>query len=206
MLSYSEACERNKEPVLVVLRQLLTERQKLLEIGSGTGQHACYFAPLFPNLIWQPSDFGEYLPGLRARIRQCTLKNLAEPVELDVRHRPWPVTAADVIFSANTLHIMSWAAVESFFQGLETVLQRGGLVIIYGPFNYDGAYTSGSNARFDLWLKDRDPLSGIRDFEVVDALAQNAGLELEADLEMPANNRCLVWRRRSKHDFNPDSL
>jgi SAM-dependent methyltransferase len=197
----SEACERNKGPILEVLRQALAASQRVLEIGSGTGQHASWFSAHLPHLVWQPSDRGEYLALLRRRLEQGHPPNLLQAVELDVRARPWPVAGVDAVFTANTLHIMEWSAVEELFRGIGTVLHRGdaperphpGVLCVYGPFRYRGRYTSDSNAAFDRFLKDRDPRSGIRDFEAVDTLARSQGLHLQADHAMPANNQLLVW-------------
>jgi cyclopropane fatty-acyl-phospholipid synthase-like methyltransferase len=194
MLPSSEACERNKHPILEVLRSAFAASREVLEIGSGTGQHAVYFARHLPKLRWQPSDTGEYLDSLRARIAQEGGANLSPPVLLDVRARPWPVRDFDAVFSANTLHIMSWEAVREFFRGVGTQLTTPGVLSIYGPFRYAGRYTSESNASFDRFLKERDPASGIRDFEAVDELARQEGLELDGDHDMPAHNRTLVWR------------
>jgi cyclopropane fatty-acyl-phospholipid synthase-like methyltransferase len=194
-MNLSEACERNKGPILEILLSAFANSQRILEIGSGTGQHAVYFARHLPRLLWQPSDTAEYLAPLRARLAQETCVNLCPPVELDVRRQPWPFTAADGVFSANTLHIMAWQAVRDFFSGVGAVLSVGGMLCVYGPFRYAKRYTSGSNEGFDRYLRERDAASGIRDFEAVDALATRAGLALQADHAMPANNRLLVWRR-----------
>jgi cyclopropane fatty-acyl-phospholipid synthase-like methyltransferase len=194
MISLSEACERNKDPILEVLRGALATSRRVLEIGSGTGQHAVYFARQLPQLLWQSSDTGEYLAPLRARIALERGANLPPPVELDVRRRPWPINAIDSVFSANTLHIMAWAAVEDFFRGVGALLGVEGVLCVYGPFRYAKRYTSDSNEAFDRYLHERDAASGIRDFEAVDALATSAGLRLDADHDMPANNRVLVWR------------
>jgi SAM-dependent methyltransferase len=195
MLLFSEACERNKDPILQVLRGAFARSSQVLEIGSGTGQHAVHFAHHLPHLRWRPSDTAEHLDSLRARIVAEGTPNLALPVLLDVRAHPWPVSDADGVFSANTLHIMSWEAVQEFFSGVGRVLKSGGVLSVYGPFRYAGRYTSESNAHFDVHLRERDPVSGIRDFEAVDALARKEGLELDSDHDMPANNRALVWRR-----------
>jgi SAM-dependent methyltransferase len=195
MLPYSEACERNKDPILAVLRAGFARSHRVLEIGSGTGQHAVYFARELPQLRWQPSDTGEYSDALRARIEQEGTPNLAPPVLLDVRSRPWPVTDIDAVFSANTLHIMPWDAVREFFHGVGALLESGGVLCVYGPFRYAGRYTSESNATFDRYLQERDPASGIRDFEAVDELARRERLELDGDHDMPAHNRTLVWVR-----------
>src|SRR5882724_4860783 len=195
--SVSEAADRNKGPILGILAKELTHTRRVLEIGSGTGQHALYFAAHLPHISWQPSDTGEYLPELRERLRQEGGTNLRAVIELDVRANPWPIDAAggpiDGVFSANTLHIMSWSSVQDFFRGVGRVLGNPGVLCIYGPFRYRGRYTSDSNATFDDYLRNRDPDSGIRDFEAVDELARQQCLVLAADHAMPANNQLLVW-------------
>ena len=193
---HAPACDRNRDPILAVLGKHLGDRSQVLEIGSGTGQHAVYFAEAMPWLQWQTSDVKENLPGIRAWLDDAHLPNTPAPLALDVLE-PWPDVQADAVFTANTLHIMGWDGVEAFFDGVGRVLSGapGGTVVAYGPFNYGGAYTSDSNRGFDAWLKVRDPQSGIRDFEAVDALANAAGLGLLDDVPMPANNRCLVWKR-----------
>lgn len=191
---WSEACERNREPLLGVLRGAFAAVTQVLEIGAGTGQHAVYFAAALPHLTWQPTDRAEHLPGIAAWRDDAHLPNLRAPLALDVDAESWPVAAADAVFSANTLHIMGWPSVRNFFRGIGRVLQPGGVLAVYGPFNYGGQYTAPSNARFDEWLKARDPASGIRDFEAVCELAQARGLLLRADHALPANNRLLVWR------------
>jgi cyclopropane fatty-acyl-phospholipid synthase-like methyltransferase len=192
---HSPSCDRNREPILAVLRKHFADRHDALEIGSGTGQHAVHFAAAMPGLRWQCSDVADNLPGIRLWLDETALPNTPAPIELDVARRPWPTQTFDAVFSANSLHIMGWAAVEALFAGLDTVLANDATLVVYGPFNYRGGYTSDSNREFDGWLKARDPRSGIRDFEAVDALANTVGLKLVADVAMPANNRCLVWRR-----------
>ncbi|HEU4529725.1 MAG TPA: DUF938 domain-containing protein [Steroidobacteraceae bacterium] len=194
-LPFSAACERNKEPILAVLRVALEASNRVLEIGSGTGQHAVHFARNLPHLVWQPTDRSDYLPGLRARIAAEGPPNLLPAIELDVRHRPWPVEPPDAVFTANTFHIMSWPEVVAFFEGLHDVLAPEGLLAVYGPFNYDGEFTAPSNAAFDAQLRERDPLSGLRDIEAVHRLASSHGLRRLADHTMPANNRLALWRR-----------
>ncbi len=194
-LPYSEACERNRHSILGVLRTAFADRHRVLEIGAGTGQHAVHFARHLPWLAWLPTDRREYLVGLAARVASEGPPNLAPAVELDVLAAPWPRFESDAAFSANTLHIMSWRAVESLFAGVGSMLPAGGVLAVYGPFHYGGRATSDSNAAFDAMLRERDPGSGVREFEAVDALAQAAGLALQADHAMPANNRLLVWRR-----------
>lgn len=191
----SEACERNKGPILRVLTDAFARSHAVLEIGSGTGQHAVYFATHLPHVSWQPSDCGEYLPGLYERITAEGPPNLRPAIELDVREQPWKVEPVDAIFTANTLHIMGWDAVENFFRGVGEALISPGVLCIYGPFRYRGHYTSPSNADFDRYLKSRDPDSGIRDFEDVNILASAQGLVLSADHAMPANNQLLVWAK-----------
>jgi len=193
-LAFSEACERNKEPILEILRAEFADRRLVLEIGAGTGQHAVHFARHLPHLRWRPTDRPEWLADLAARIAAEGPDNLEAPVALDVND-PWPSWSVDAVFSANTLHIMSRPEVESFFAGIGRVLAPDGALAVYGPFRYGGAFTSQSNAAFDSSLRRRDPASGIRDFEAVDVLARGQGLRLAADHAMPANNQLLVWRR-----------
>ena len=192
---WSEACERNREPILGVLREAFATARDVLEIGSGTGQHAVYFAQHLPHLMWRTSDLPEHHAGIQAWISDAAPANVQPPVALDVRETPWPVPAVDAVFSANTLHIMDWQAVQAAFRGMARVLRAGGTLVIYGPFNYGGHFTSDSNARFDASLRSRGVGSGLRDFEAVHALARDIGLELLQDVAMPANNRTLVWRR-----------
>ena len=192
---WAEACERNRAPILEVLRCAFAGATQVLEIGSGTGQHAVFFAAALPHLVWQPSDRPEHLAGVAAWRDDAGLPNLRAPLALDVDAADWPVTECDALFSANTLHIMSWASVENFFRGVERVLLPGGVLAVYGPFSYGGRHTAESNARFDAFLRARDPLSGVRDFDEVSALAQRHGLVLVDDHALPANNRVLTWRR-----------
>ncbi|MET0065121.1 MAG: DUF938 domain-containing protein [Candidatus Thiodiazotropha sp.] len=194
MKPFSEACEENKQPILQVIQPLFREARSLLEVGSGTGQHAVHFAAAMPQLTWQTSDCAQQLPGITAWLAEAGLENLPEPIELNVQGR-WPDRSYDAVFSANTTHIMSWSAVERMFLGIGRILNPGGLFALYGPFNYQGSYTSESNRRFDRWLRGRDPQSGIRDFEALDKLARAQQLGFVDDVEMPVNNRILVWRR-----------
>ena len=194
---FSQACENNREAIFAVLERVFADRKQILEIGSGTGQHAAAFAPHLPHLVWQTSDLPEHHPGIEQWIKAAPTQNLLSPVALNVNDKPWPVAPVDGVFSANTFHIMSWPSVQGFFSGLALALSADGILAIYGPFNYDGTYTSPSNARFDQWLKDRDPAQGIRDFEAVNVLALEQDLILIEDKAMPANNRLLVWKRRA---------
>lgn len=192
---YAQSCDNNKAPILEVLRGVLTMSCTVWEIGSGTGQHAVHFAAALPHLRWQPTDCVEHLPGMQLWLDEAGLENVMPPLQLDVRDEPWPCEAMEAVFTANTLHIMSWAEVEVLFARLDRYLLPGALLCSYGPFNRDGHYTSESNERFDQWLKARDPLSGIRDLEALVDLAQRAGLALREDHALPANNHLLVWAR-----------
>ena len=198
---FAPSCERNRAPILEVLQTYFRDRHAVLEIGSGTGQHAVHFAEAMPWLQWQCSDRAEQLAGIRQWLDEARLANTPAPVVLDVATGPWPrppagLAAFDAAFTANTLHIMAWPAVEACFAGLDAVLADDATLVVYGPFNVGGTYTSDSNRDFDRWLKARDPASGIRDLEAVDALAAKIGLQLRDDIAMPSHNRCLVWRRQ----------
>ena len=190
------ATSRNRDPILAVLRQRFAMRMRVLEIGSGTGQHAVHFARALPHLKWHTSDLPENHPGIRAWLAEAALPNVIAPIALDMgRPETWPYTRHDAVFSANTLHIASWPQVESLFANLPRVLAAKATLVFYGPFNIGGGFTSPSNADFDLWLKAQDPNSGIRDLEAVQALAGRAGLAFVEDIPMPANNRCLVFEK-----------
>lgn len=192
---FAPACERNREAILAVLRVRFASSRHVLEIGSGTGQHAVHFAAALPHLIWQTSDRTENLPGIWQWLAEAGLPNTPPPLELDVRET-WPTSRFDSVFTANTLHIMSWDSVQTFFRTLPQVLTPDARLTVYGPFNYNGHFTSVSNAEFDAGLKATHPERGIRDFEAVNILAAKSGFELVADEAMPANNRCLSWQRR----------
>ncbi|KAF1724220.1 DUF938 domain-containing protein [Pseudoxanthomonas japonensis] len=191
---FAPSCDRNQGPILEVLQRHLAEARRVLEIGSGTGQHAVHFATAIPWLTWQSSDRADNLAGIGAWLDDAALPNTPPAIELDVEG-PWPDVTFDAVFTANSLHIMGWPQAEAFFAGVGGILEQKGLLIVYGPFNYGGDFTSDSNRAFEQWLKERDPASGIRDFEAVNALARGIGLVLVEDNAMPANNRCLVWRR-----------
>lgn len=195
---FSAACERNREPILAVLRDFFADRSRVLELGSGTGQHAVYFAAALPQLCWQTSDRAEHLPGIRAWLDESALPNTPAALVLDVASGPWPQAPFDAVFSANTLHIMSWPEVRVLFEALPRVTTERAKLAIYGPFNRGGAFTSASNAAFDAALKLRAPQMGIRGAADVDALAAAAGFSLHADLAMPANNRLLLWQRGAR--------
>ncbi len=198
-MPFSQACENNKLPILEILKRHLESgrnRQSLLEIASGTGQHAVFFAESMPFLNWQATETSTNLEILKPRIADAELPNLSTPLALDVNGQ-WPMGIVDAVFSANSLHIISTRSVENFFMGVGLQLRAGGLLFVYGPFKYGEQFTSESNDRFDDWLRERDPASGIRDFEWVNDLATNAGLDLLEDNPMPANNQLLVWKSRS---------
>lgn len=192
---FSESSAENREPILAVLREVFADCSKVLEIGSGTGQHAVYFGAELSHLSWQTADLPQHHAGIRMWLDEAALANVLAPIALDVNRSDWLERRYDAVFSANTLHIVSWPEVKKLFAGVGKVLQPGGVLAVYGPFNYKGEFTSPSNARFDQWLKDRDPASGVRDFEAVDALARQQNLILQRDIAMPVNNRTLVWRR-----------
>ena len=207
----SPSCERNKEPILAVLKEVLPRSGLVLEIGSGTGQHAAYFAAYLPRLIWQPSDLPENFPSIRAWAAddcmdaggralsgtnaEAGLSNLREPLELDLFADRWPVTSAAAVVCINTIHIVAWAAVGKLFAGVGKTLVSGGVLYAYGPYRYADRPLEPSNEDFDKWLKARDPVSGVRDFEAVNALARQNGLALVGDRAMPANNRSIWWRK-----------
>lgn len=192
---YSESCDQNREPILSIIKPLLADCMSVLEIGSGTGQHAVFFARSMPHLYWYTSDCEENLPGIQLWIDDAHLENISDPCVLDVLNSKWPEKTTEAVFSANTAHIMSRKQVEAMLSGIGALLSKGNKFMLYGPFNYNNSYTSESNKRFDEWLQDRDPLSGIRDFEELNRLAERAGLVLQEDYEMPVNNRLLYWKK-----------
>jgi len=201
---FSQACENNKKPILDILSRAFVKKKHVLEIGSGTGQHAVYFAKSLPFLIWQTSDLVINHMGINLWIDALPTLNVRRPLILDLA-KVQPLDEAlslseniDAMYSANTLHIISWPLVQKFFDLVETKLSQSGVLCIYGPFNYQGKYTSESNENFDLWLKARDIHSGIRDFEAVCQLATKASLSLIEDVAMPANNRMLIFQKSSK--------
>lgn len=192
---FAQSSEENKQVILQAIEEFLKIRFSILEIASGTGQHAVYFAEKMPQLTWQPSDLADAHTGIKRWIAESELNNVLPPLCLNVSEDDWPNTTYDAVFSANSFHIMARHHVEDFFEKISHVLNANGIVIIYGPFNYQGHYTSESNERFDLWLKHRNRQSGIKDFEWCDQLAKKAGLTLSKDIEMPQNNRILIWEK-----------
>lgn len=192
---YSESCVQNRDAILAVIEPLLQAHKTVLEIGSGTGQHAVYFAQAMAHLAWHTSDQAIYHAGIQQWLDEAQLPNVHAPLILDVLQPSWPQPEVDAVFTANTFHIMSMEMVSACIAGVGKLLPPGGLFLVYGPFNYNGEYTSGSNAQFDQWLAAQNPDSAIRDFETVDQLAQQAGMVLQDDFAMPANNRILCWRK-----------
>ncbi|MFW2372444.1 MAG: DUF938 domain-containing protein [Gammaproteobacteria bacterium] len=193
---YAESCEQNQQVILQILQQVFTNPGRVLEIGSGTGQHVLFFSNHMPHLSWQPTDIVSQLEAIRMWMEDADHDRIQSPRELDLRNTHWLIDQGyDYVFTANTTHIVSWPLVQAMFKGVAESLKSGGRFAQYGPFNYAGQYTSDSNARFDSWLKDRDPDSGIRNFEDLQVLAHSHGLELQQDYAMPANNRILVWRK-----------
>jgi cyclopropane fatty-acyl-phospholipid synthase-like methyltransferase len=190
---FSQSCVENREPIMAVLRTRLAGCRRLLEIGSGTGQHAVYFAPELPQIFWQTSDRKDNHVGILAWLSGSAATNIGGPISLDVLQDPWPSPGFDAVFSANTAHIMPLDAVEAMFRGVGSVLKPGGQFLLYGPFNYDGCFTSHSNESFDGWLKQQDSAMGIRDLAALEAFAAEAGMYLQEDIGMPVNNRTLIW-------------
>jgi len=195
MKPFAESCEQNRDPILAVLKTVFADRNRVLEVASGTGQHAVYFGQALPHLTWQTSELPQNHAGIWAWLDEAGLPNVLPPLDIDVNDDAWPLATFDAVFNANTVHIVSWPEVERMFAGIGSVLVRNGCLCLYGPFNYGGAFTSDSNARFDAWLKERNPDSGVRDFEAINHLAVNQGMVLVQDVAMPANNRMLVWRK-----------
>ncbi|WP_018141908.1 DUF938 domain-containing protein [Thioalkalivibrio sp. ALJ7] len=192
---YAPAAEQNRAPILAVLREQFLAHGRVLEIGAGTGQHAVHFAAALPHLDWCPSDVADNLPGVEAWRRDAALPNLRAPIPLDVRLDTWPEGPFEYVYSANTVHIMHWPAVEVMFAGVARILAPGGLFALYGPFAHDGVHTAESNARFDHALRTQDPGMGVRDRADLDTLASSHGLQREAIIDLPVNNQILLWRR-----------
>ena len=199
-IPFSAACERNKDVILETISPYLSNSETVLEIGSGTAQHALHFAKQNPHLKWQTSDQKQYLEGITAQLKNSDVANIHLPFELNVNQMAWQKTPEqyEVIYTANTLHIMSWNDVQAFFAGLHQVTKDNAQLIVYGPFKYKGEFTSPSNQAFDQSLQERGVGSGIRDFEAVNELASNTGFNLIEDYKMPANNQCLVWQKGNR--------
>ncbi len=197
---FSQACVNNQQPILEVLRSYFNNPSTLLEIGSGTGQHAVYLAHHLPHLQWQPTDLAIHLDGIQLWLDEAALENILPPLALNVADKVWPIQKIQAAFTANTLHIMSWENVVLSFQQLGEYLLPNAIFCSYGPYNIGGQYTSDSNAQFDRWLKRRDPLSGIRNIEDLQSLAESVGMQLLEVVEMPANNKILVWQKVSANE------
>ncbi len=191
---FAPAAEENRDAILSVLRQIFKHTKTVLEIGSGTGQHAAFFSQQLPHLDWQSSDKHEMLAGIRMWINDTNSQNALMPIELDV-NLAWPQQCYQGAYAANIAHIMHWYEIEALFSGLDRVLTDAGIFCLYGPFNSNGKYTSKSNRHFDQWLKNRDPESGIRNKNDLDQLALKNNLQISTEYEMPANNKILCWRR-----------
>jgi SAM-dependent methyltransferase len=193
---HSLACERNRDPILAVLKTVLPSSGLVLEIASGTGMHAVYFAPRLTGLEWQPSDADDVsLASIEAWREAEPAPNLRAPVRLDVTAQPWPVERADAIFNANMIHISPFEACLGLLDGAARLLSPGGALALYGPFMVEGRYTAPSNEAFDASLRARDPRWGVRDLDVVTERARERGLEREQVVPMPANNLTVVFRR-----------
>lgn len=196
MRRFAPATERNREPIAAVLREVLPKRGTLLEIASGTGEHAVYFASLFPNLFWQPTDPDpEALTSICAWRGEAGLGNLLEPLRLDAAEALWPIASADAILCVNMVHISPWVATEGLMRGAARTLANAGPLVLYGPYRRAAVPTAPSNEAFDESLRARNPEWGLRDLDSVEAEAERHGLLLERVVEMPANNLTIVFRR-----------
>lgn len=194
-LPFSQACENNKQPILECLKTWFARSRSVLEIGTGTAQHAVYFAEALPHLRWQPSDHPDSAELSRGRLARADLPNLLPFVTLDVNDDTWPIPDVDAVFSANTAHIMSWTEVTRLFDGVARHLPPDGVFCLYGPFNEHGRFTSESNRQFDRHLRSRAEHMGIRDLDDLQALARSVAMRLEDRVSLPANNQLLVWRK-----------
>ena len=194
-LPFSSATERNRQPILEQLINLLPDTGTVLEIGAGTGQHAVYFTRHFLEIYWQPTDRAENLEGLEAQFAAKGNPRIYKPLELDVMKNSWPESTYEVAFSANTAHIMPWKAVQAMFAGVASHMMPGARFCLYGPFNINGEYTSPGNARFDAQLRQQDRQMGIRDMNDIESLSNDHRMDLEQKISMPANNFLLVFRK-----------
>ena len=190
---------RNSDAILSVLRHELAECRELLEIGSGTGQHAVHFSARLRDIHWQTSDLPENHDGIRAHIANSGLSNVKAPLTLDVRSASLGSPSYDVVFTANTMHIMSFAAIEQMIPFVVACLYDGGLFIAYGPFRQGGRFNTQSNADFDASLRARDPDMGIRELEKIDGLAEHCGMRRVRTYAMPANNLLLIWQKDKRN-------
>ncbi|MFK7794877.1 MAG: DUF938 domain-containing protein [Gammaproteobacteria bacterium] len=191
---FAPAAKENRDVILSVLQQEFKQTKKVLEIGSGTGQHAAYFSQQLAHLEWQASDKQEMLAGICMWLNDLNPDNALPPIELDVNFN-WPTQKYDGAYAANIAHIMHWNEIEALFTGLDQTLIDSSVFCLYGPFNINGEYTSESNRRFNQWLIDRDPQSCIRDKQDLDMLALKNNFQTSTEWEMPNNNKILCWRR-----------
>ena len=197
-LPFSEACERNKGPILEVLRKVFSKTETVLEIGSGTGQHAVHFSKHLPHLVWQHSEVGERVAMLKSRIDLVGPGNLLPAKELDVERHDWRLKETDAVFIANVFHIAPIEFMHSCLKGTSKCLKRLGIFCVYGPFRFEGKFTSPSNAQFDCSLKTNNPEWGIRDFEQLCQVAEEESLTFQHNYSMPANNQLLVFKKHSQ--------
>jgi len=197
-LPFSEACERNKGPILEVLRKVFSKTESVLEIGSGTGQHAVHFSTHLSHLVWQPTELGENVAMLKSRIDLEGPENLLPAKELDVLRNDWGLEETDAVFIANVFHIAPIKVMHSCLKVTSKCLKHWGIFCVYGPFRYEGEFTSPSNAEFDYSLKTNNPEWGIRDFEQLSLKAEEEGLTFQHNYSMPANNQLLVFKKHSQ--------
>ena len=197
MERYSPAAEKNKGPILEALRERLPLRAHVLEVGSGSGQHALHFTEALPKLRWQPTERHDGLTALAANLAAVGRATILPPLALDLVAGPWPVGPFDAVYAANVMHIVSVPLGEALLRGAASVLREGGQLLLYGPYKFGGTFTTESNAEFDRWLKAQDPASGVREFEAVARVAETAGLELGDNRAMPSNNQLLCFFRRA---------
>lgn len=195
-LPVSQACLRNQQPIAEALEGILPKYSVVLEIGSGTGQHAAHITARMPDITWQPSELTTRIASINAWRLRSGRPNFLPPLVLDVSQDLWPVKQVDAVFAANVIHYISWSRVRAMMAGIGRVLRVGGQACFYGPFNYNREFTSEGNRQLDAWLKaDVNPEAGIKDFEQVVLAARREKLKLVEDIELPANNR-LLWFRR----------
>jgi SAM-dependent methyltransferase len=195
---FAPAAERNRQPILDVLRRVLPPRGLVLEVASGTGQHAVFFSERLPTLRWQPSDVSPVaLQSIGAWVAEVDRSNLLAPIELDVRWPRWPLANADAVLSINMIHITDWETSEALFEGARKLLGPGAPLITYGPYRLHGEHTAPSNAAFDESLRSRNPGWGVRDIDELTELADRTGFTLEERVQLPANNMTLVWTRNA---------
>jgi Protein of unknown function (DUF938) len=198
---YAPATERNREAILSVLKSILPTQGKVLEIAGGTGEHITFWAPYFPNITWQPSDPDPmHLASIEGWIAQLPAANILSPVQIDVTNQTWGIDSVEVILCVNMIHIAPWAACLGLLQGAQSLLSKGGLLYLYGPFKQQGKHTAPSNEAFDLSLRAQDPSWGVRDLEAVIDSAQKYDLHVQQVIPMPANNLSVVFCKRSKDE------